>query len=74
MSEEGCHCLDAGFSPDALILDVVLLGLAYFPSRHYHLSGVEFLCIFSLGSTSFRQVCHCLLDYASVDIIFHIGR
>ena len=46
LSEECCHWLDVGFSPDVFILDVVLLGLASSPSQHSRLSGVQFFVIF----------------------------
>ena len=48
VSEEGCHWFDVGFSPDVIILDVILLGLASM-DQHSHISGVLFLCIVIIG-------------------------
>ena len=45
LSEDGSRQSEVGFSPDVVILDVVLLGLAY---QQSHLSGVNFLCIIFL--------------------------
>ena len=40
LSGEGCEWFNVGFSPDVVILDVVLLCLAYCPCLHSHLSDV----------------------------------
>ena len=40
LSEEDCHSFDVGFSPDVLVFDVVLLGLASNLSQHSHISVV----------------------------------
>ena len=41
LSDESCNWFDVGFSPYyVFILDVVLVGLAFSPSQHSHLSSV----------------------------------
>ena len=56
LPEERCHWLDIGVSPDVLILDVVLLGLASSPSQPFHISVVQFSCKLSFFLSASKNI------------------